>query len=148
MIRASVRSGGSLFGKYFLVLFTAVVVPLLAAGASEAWLGYRDQRAHLNALLRAEARLAAAKIQNFIEGIKDQLAWAVQLPWTEGPDESHRIDALRLMRQVPAVVSLTLVDGAGRERLYVSRVSLNRIESGADHSGDPAVAGARSARVW
>lgn len=148
MIRASGRPGGSLFGKYFLVLFAAVVVPLLAAGASEAWLGYRDQRAHLDALLRAEARLAAAKIQNFIEGITDQLAWAVQLPWAEGPDERHRIDALRLLRQVPAVVSLTLVDGAGRERLYVSRVSLNRMESGADRSADPAVAGARSARVW
>jgi class 3 adenylate cyclase len=40
------------------------------------------------------------------------------------------------------------VDGAGRERLYVSRISLNRMESGVDHSGDPAVAGAQSARVW
>lgn len=148
MIRASVRSNGSLFGKYFLVLFAAVVVPLLAAGASEAWLGYRDQRAHLDALLRAEARLAAAKIQSFVDGIRDQLAWATQLPWTEGPDERHQTDALRLLRQVPAVVSLTLVDGAGRERLYVSRISLNRMESGVDHSGDPAVAGAQSARVW
>ena len=139
---------GSLFRKYFLVLFAAVVVPLLAAGASEAWFGYRDQRTHLNNLLGAEARLAAAKIQNFIDDIRDQLAWTVQLPWTEGADERRRIDALRLLRQVPAVVSLTLVDGAGRERLYVSRVGLNRTESGTDRSGDPAVAGARSARVW
>ncbi|MFO1120036.1 MAG: adenylate/guanylate cyclase domain-containing protein [Rhodospirillales bacterium] len=148
MIRAPVRAGGSLFGKYFLVLFAAVVVPLLAAGASEGWLGYRDQRAHLDALLRAEARLAAAKIQSFVDGIRDQLAWAVQLPWTEGPDERHQTDALRLLRQVPAVVSLTLVDGAGRERLYVSRISLNRMEGGVDRSADPAVAGARSAGVW
>src|SRR5215207_7703371 len=139
---------GSLFRKYFLVLFAAVVVPLLAAGASEAWFGYRDQRVQLNELLGAEARLAAAKIQNFIEDIREQLGWTVQLPWTDGPDERRRIDALRLLRQVPAVVSLTLVDGAGRERLYVSRVGLNRTESGADRSGDPAVAGAREARVW
>src|SRR3954453_10480346 len=75
---------GSLFRKYFLVLFAAVVVPLLAAGASEAWFGYRDQRTHLNNLLGAEARLAAAKIQNFIDDIRDQLAWTVQLPWTGG----------------------------------------------------------------
>src|SRR6266511_2490274 len=110
MIRASVPSRSSLFRKYFLVLFAAVVVPLLAAGASEAWFGYRDQRAQVNGLLGAEARLAAAKIQNFIEGIRDQLAWTVQLPWTEGPDERRRIDALRLLRQVHAVVSLTLTD--------------------------------------
>src|SRR5215211_6385932 len=148
MTRSPLPSRGSLFRKYFLVLFAAVVVPLLAAGASEAWFGYRDQRAHLNDLLGAEARLAAAKIQNFIEDIRDQLAWTVQLPWTEGLDERRRIDALRLLRQVPAVVSLTLVDGVGKERLYVSRVGLNRTEGGADRSGEPAVAGARSARVW
>src|SRR3954471_19503222 len=139
---------GSLFRKYFLALFAAVVVPLLAAGASEAWFGYRDQRAHINDLLGAEARLAASKIQNFMEDIREQLGWTVQLPWADGPDERRRIDALRLLRQVPAIVSLTLVDASGRERLYVSRVGLNRTESGADRSGDPAVVGARAARVW
>ena len=139
---------GSLFRKYFLALFAAVVVPLLAAGASEAWFGYRDKRAHLNDLLGAEARLAASKIQNFMEDIREQLGWTVQLPWADGPDERRRIDALRLLRQVPAIVSLTLVDASGRERLYVSRVGLNRTESGADRSGDPAVVGARAARVW
>jgi len=35
-------SRGSLFRKYFFVLFAAAVVPLLAAGVSEAWFGYRD----------------------------------------------------------------------------------------------------------
>src|SRR3954470_23531343 len=139
---------GSLFRKYFLVLFAAVVVPLLAAGASEAWFGYRDQRTHLNNLLGAEARLAAAKIQNFIDDIRDQLAWTVQLPWTEGADERRRIDALRLLRQVPAIVSLTLVDGTGRERLYVSRLGLNRTDSRADRSTNEAVAGARSGQLW
>jgi len=148
MIRPPLPSRGSLFRKYFLVLFAAVVVPLLAAGASEAWFGYRDQRVQLNELLGAEARLAAAKIQNFIEDIREQLGWTVQLPWTEGLDERRRIDALRLLRQVPAVVSLTLVDSAGKERLHVSRVGLNRTESGADRSGDPAIVGARAARVW
>ena len=38
----------SLFGKYFATIFAAVVVPLLIAGGSEAWLGYRDERARLN----------------------------------------------------------------------------------------------------
>ena len=115
---------------------------------SGAWFGYQDQRARLNELLEAEARLAASKIQNFIEGISDQLQWTVQLPWSEGADDRHRLDALRLLRQVPAVMSLSLVDAAGRERLFVSRIGLNRAEGGADHSEDPAVTGARSARVW
>jgi class 3 adenylate cyclase len=138
----------SLFTKYFLALFAAVVVPLLIAGGSEAWLGYHDQRARLNDLLKAEARLAAVKIQDFLEGIRDQLAWTVQLPWAENEDDRRRLDALRLLRQVPAVVSIGLVDAAGRERLFVSRIGLNRIEGGENRSGNPAVMGARSDRVW
>jgi adenylate cyclase len=137
-----------LFQKYFLVLFLAVVVPLAANGISEAWFGYRDQRARLDQLLGVEARSAASRIQGFLDGIAGQLGWLVQLPWTEEPDERRRIDALRLLRQVPAIVSLTLVDGAGRERLYVSRIGLNRTESRTDRSVEPAVAGARSARLW
>ena len=88
------------------------------------------------------------KIQDFIEGIREQLAWTVQLPWSENTGDRHRLDALRLLRQVPAVISLSLVDAAGKERLFVSRIGLNRIESGDDHSAKPAVLGARSDGVW
>src|SRR4051794_22194132 len=45
-----------LFQKYFTALFVAVVVPLPANGASEAWFGYRDQREVLSQRLHAEAR--------------------------------------------------------------------------------------------
>jgi adenylate cyclase len=138
----------SLFKRYFLILFGAVVTPLLIAGGSEAWLGYRDQRARLNDLLDAEARLASVKIADFVEGIHDQLSWTVQLPWSETPGDRRRVEALRLLRQVPAVESLSLIDGQGRERLFVSRIGLNRIDSREDHSAKPAVLGARANRVW
>ena len=138
----------SLFTKYFGALFAAVVGPLLIAGGSEAWFGYHDQRARLNDLLDAEARLAAVKIHDFIEGIREQLAWTVQLPWSEGTRDEHRLDALGLLRQAPAVISLSLVDAAGKERLFVSRIGLNKSESGDDHSAKPAVIGARSNGAW
>jgi adenylate cyclase len=142
------RGFRGLFQKYFLVLFLAVVIPLAANGISEAWLGYRDQRARLDQLLGVEARSAAARIQDFLDGITNQLGWLVQLPWMEEADERRRIDALRLLRQVPAIASLTLVDGSGRERLYVSRIGLNRTESRTNRSAEPAVVGARAVRVW
>lgn len=140
--------GASLFRKYFRALFAAAVVPLLIAGGSEAWFGYHDQRARLNDLLNAEAKFAAVNIQDFIEGIRDQLGWTVQLPWSQDFGDRRRLDALRLLRQVPAVESLNLIDAAGKERLFVSRIGLNRIESGDDHSAKPAVVGARSDRIW
>src|SRR5215213_11924651 len=147
MARRRIRPRG-LFQKYFLVLFLAVVVPLSASGLSDAWFGYRDQRTRLTQLLGVEARSAASKIDGFLDGITAQLGWLVQLPWTEEADERRRIDALRLLRQVPAIVSLTLVDGSGRERLFVSRIGLNRVETRTDRSAEPAVQGVRSARTW
>ncbi len=137
-----------LFYKYFVALFVAVVVPLIANGASEAWFGYRDQRSMLSARLHAEAVSAAAKIVAFLDDITDQLQWTVQLPWRDGMDERHRFDVLRLMRQVPAVVEVTLVDGAGVERLRVTRVDPDVVDSGTDRGNDPAVLGARSGRIW
>jgi class 3 adenylate cyclase len=137
-----------LFRKYFVALFAAVTLPLIASGGVEAWFGYRDQRASLDELLRVEAAAAAARIGGFIEGIRDQMGWLVQLPWSAEPNERHQIDALRLLRQVPAISDITLVDGTGKERLYVSRISLDRAESGLDRSTDPAVRGARANRVW
>ena len=137
-----------LFQKYFIALFVAVVVPLLGNGASEAWFGYRDQRVMLTQRLRAEAGTTAGKIQGFLDDITDQLQWTVQLPWREGADERHRFDVLRLLRQVPAIVEVILVDGRGTERLHVSRVEPDIVDSGIDRAQDPAVIGARADHTW
>jgi adenylate cyclase len=137
-----------LFQKYLLVLFLAVAIPLAINGVIEAWLGYRDQRARLDQLLGVQATSAAVEIRDFIYGITNQLGWLVQLSWSDGPDERRRTDALRLLRQAPAIVSLTLLDNGGLERLYVSRIDLNRIESRTDRSADPALVGARSDQIW
>ena len=142
------RPRRSLFMKYFVTLFVAVVTPLLLGSATEAWFAFRDNRIDLNERLQVEARSAADRIQAFTDGIRDQLGWVVQFPWTQGEDDRHRIDGLRLLQQVPAIVSLSLVDPTGTERVFVSRVSMNRTGRGADMSEDPAVVGARANRVW
>ncbi|WP_245310341.1 cache domain-containing protein [Bradyrhizobium jicamae] len=143
-----IRPRRSLFVKYFTTLFVAVVVPLLLGSATEAWFAFRDNRYDLDELLRVEARSAADRIQAFTDGIRDQLGWVVQFPWTQGEDDRRRIDGLRLLQQVPAIVSLSMVDPTGTERVFVSRVSMNRTGAGADMSEDPAVIGARANRVW
>ena len=120
----------------------------MLGSATEAWFAFRDNRFDLNELLQVEARSAADRIQAFTDGIRDQLGWVVQFPWTEGEDDRRRIDGLRLLQQVPAIVSLSLVDPTGTERVFVSRVSMNRTGRGADMSADPAVVGARANRVW
>ena len=142
------RPRRSLFMKYFLTLFVAVVVPLMFGAIGEAWFGYKDQRLLLDEVLQAEARSAAGKIQAFTHGIGDQLGWVVQFPWTQTEDNQHRIDALRLLEQVPAIASATLVDQTGQERVFASRLRLNRVGHGIDMSADPAILGARTDKVW
>lgn len=138
----------SLFVKYFVTLFIAAVMPLMLGAISEAGFGYQDRRLQIDEVLEVEARSAANRIQTFIDGIRDQLGWAVQLAWTEADDERHRVDALRLLRQVPAISSITLVDQTGSERTFVSRLGLNRTGRGVDMSADPAVLGARAGKTW
>ena len=148
MDRSSLPLRRSLFRKYFTVLFVAVVVPLLAASATDAWFGYRDQRAMLSALLRAETAAGADRIRSFVEGVRGHLGWTLQRPWAAGSDEQRRLDALRVLRQVPAILDIALIDDAGIERLSVSRVGLNRAGGNLDRSADAAVSAARSASAW
>ncbi|MFT7471896.1 MAG: adenylate cyclase [Kiritimatiellia bacterium] len=137
-----------LFAKYFLALFLAVIVPMLLYGASEAWFSYLEQRAFLSQRLQVEARSASSRIEDFLNGIKQQMGWTVQLPWTETNLDNRRLDALRLLRQVPAIVEVALIDGDGKERLTVSRLGRDVLESGIDRSTDPAVLGVRESGTW
>src|SRR4029077_5149234 len=104
------------------------------------------QRARLDQLLGVQATSATAEIHDFIYGITNDLGWLVQLPWNDEPDERRRTDALRLLRQAPAIVTLTLLDHRSLERLYISRIGLNRIDRRTDPPTDPAVIGAGAAR--
>src|SRR5262249_16344469 len=144
--RSSMRS--SLFRRYFTALFIVVAIPLLIKSISDAWFGYRDQRAMLDALLRAQTTSAAGRIENFLFDIRDQLRWTVHEPWPAASVEEHQLDLVRLLRQVPAVWSVAIVDTTGKERLFISRISLNRVASGRDHSRNPAFMETRSKPFW
>jgi len=144
IVRASLSG---LFRKYFLILFVAVSAPVAISGLIEARFSYWDQRAELDQLLGVQATSAASEIHDFIFGIADQLGWLVQTPWTGQPDEGRKTDSLRLFRQAPAVVSLTILDNNFKERLHVARIGLNRIDSEIDRSDDPLVKTAQSNRI-
>jgi adenylate cyclase len=125
---------GSLFRKYLIILFAAVVAPLLIGAVTEAWFSYNDHRNQLSDKLRLQTESAAHRIEAFVNEIRDQLGWVVQLPWTARDDEQRVLDATRLLRQAPAIISVTQVDGSGHERAFVSRRTATRSGRGADLS--------------
>ena len=126
-----------LFTKY-VALFVAVVgVALLSNGIFEVFFYYREHKAALIRIQHEQAEAAAAKIGQFIKEIESQVGWTTQLSWSAGSLENRVFDALRLLKQVPAITELAQLDSTGKERLRVSRLAMNVVDSGADFSKDP-----------
>ncbi|MBS0599467.1 MAG: HAMP domain-containing protein [Comamonadaceae bacterium] len=132
--------------RYAAAFALLVSLPLLAYAAWSATQVYRQQRDAVAAVQTAQADAAAARIQQFLRTIELQLAWLTALPWTEDGAPQRRLDALRALRQTPAIADIALIDGQGRERVAESRLELGRIDSMADRSASPAYSGAREAR--
>src|SRR5271155_2428253 len=142
------KTGSRLFIKY-VALFVAVVgVALLSNGIFEVIFYYREHKAALIRIQHEQAEAAAAKIGQFIKEIESQLGWTTQLPWSAGSIEQRRFDALRLLRQVPAITELAQVDSSGKERLRVSRLAMDVVDSGLDLSQDPKFTEAMAHKVY
>jgi signal transduction histidine kinase len=126
-----------LFTKYVALFVAVVAIALLSNGTFEVFFYYREHKASLIRIQREQAEAAAAKISQFIKEIESQLGWTTQLPWSAGSLENRRFDALRLLRQVPAITELAQIDSTGKERLRVSRLAMDVIDSGLDLSKEP-----------
>jgi signal transduction histidine kinase/CheY-like chemotaxis protein len=126
-----------LFTKYVALFVAVVCVALLSNGIFDVYFYYQEHKVSLIRIQREQAEAAAAKIGQFIKEIESQLGWTTQLPWSAGSIEQRRFDALRLLRQVPAITELAQIDASGKERLRVSRLAMDVVGSGTDFSNDP-----------
>src|SRR5436305_4962714 len=137
-----------LFTKYVALFVAVVCLALLSNGVFDVFFYYQEHKTALIRIQREQAEAAAAKIGQFIKEIESQLGWTTQLPWSAGSIEQRRFDALRLLRQVPAITELAQVDSTGKERLRVSRLAMDAIDSGVDLSKDPKFTEAVAHKVY
>jgi GAF domain-containing protein/CheY-like chemotaxis protein/HAMP domain-containing protein len=126
-----------LFVKYVLLFVAVVGLALVANGAFDVYFSYQEQKTSLVRIQREQAEAAAGKIGQFISEIESQVGWTTQLPWSSGTLEQRRFDALRLLKQVPAITELAEIDATGHEQLRVSRLAMEVVGSGVDVSQDP-----------
>ncbi len=137
-----------LFFKY-VVLFVGLVTAVLVINAAlDLYFVYRDNRRASIDVQREKAEAAAQKIESFVREIERQIGWVTQAQWASLPVEQRRFDYIRLQRQVPAITELAQFDRQGREQLRVSRLSMDVVGAGTDHSADPAFVGAMANRVY
>jgi hypothetical protein len=116
---------------------------VLVGGAAVGWpLTVRAQQnnqmaALIDRILRLQAEAIAVRIGQFVEEIERQMGWMTQLPWSTGSIDRWRLDAARLLRQVPAITEVAQLDSAGREQALVSRVGQLAIGRQSDYSQHP-----------
>jgi signal transduction histidine kinase len=137
-----------LFLKYAGLFVAVVCVALLTNGLFEIWVSYREHKDALIQIQHEQAESAAAKIGQFIKEIESQVGWTTQLLWSAGTIEQRRFDALRLLRQVPAITELAQVDASGKEQLRVSRLAMDVVGSGLDLSQEPKFTDAVKNKVY
>jgi signal transduction histidine kinase/HAMP domain-containing protein len=126
-----------LFLKYTGLFVGVVCLALMTNGLFEIWGSYRENKEALIRIQHEQAEAAAAKIGQFIKEIESQVGWTTQLLWSAATTEQRRFDALRLLRQVPAITELSQVDASGKEQLRVSRLAMDVVGSGIDLSKEP-----------
>jgi two-component system NtrC family sensor kinase len=148
-IAALFRFRGRLRPKFVLVFTTVVCVALISTATFEVLFSFQDRKAALIRIQHEQAEAAASEIAEFMRNIEEQLAWTTHEPWTTTMPDQQSLDLWRMMlRQVPAITDLSLLDGSGRERLRVSRLSLDEVDSRLDFSKDPKFLEAQTGRPY
>jgi len=139
---------GRLFRKYAAIFVAVVCLALVINGAFDMWFSYQEQKTLLVQIQRGQAESAASSISQFVEEIEAQMAWVIPLPWNAITLEEWRFDAVRLLRQVPAVTEIAQLDAAGREKFRISRHAMDVTESHIDYSHDPIFVQAMANKIY
>ena len=139
---------GPLFRKYVALFIAVVCVALITNGVFEIGFSYREHKDSLIRIQREQAAAAAKEIDQFIEGIKSQVGWTTQLPWSAGTIEARRFDGLRLLRQVPAITELAQLDAVRPRAAAGVAPRHGRGGSKTDFSKDPKFTEAVAKKVY
>lgn len=122
-----------LFAKYVIALVGLVVFVLAVNGAIEIWISYRGIKTTLNDGMSEKAEATAKHIEQSMADLERQISWATRA--YSNTVELRRADYAQLLRQVPQVSQLSLLDPRGREQLRLSRRTAN-VGSNLDFSRD------------
>jgi two-component system, NtrC family, sensor kinase len=143
------RFRGRVRPKFVLMITTVVCLALLSTAMFEVFFSYQDRKAALVRIQHEQAVEAASEIAEFMRSIEEQLSWTTHEPWTTSTPDRRGLDLWRMvLRQVPAITDLALLDSSGREQLRVSRLSLDAVGGDTDFSKDPKFLEAESSRPY
>jgi signal transduction histidine kinase/DNA-binding response OmpR family regulator len=148
------RTRGRLFWKYLAVFLLLVATVLIVSSLVELYFSYGETKAAIVSLEHEKAVAAADRIEQFVLSVERELR-GTQNPQAgsihstgefsastgENPPETidpairqWEIDFMRLLRNAPAISEVRQLSNTGKERLSVSRFTLDSVDSGLDAS--------------
>ena len=122
-----------LFAKYVVALVGLVVFVLAVNGAMEIWITYGGIKRSLADGMSEKAEATAKRIEQSMADLERQISWVTRASSTK--TEERRADYAQLLRQVPQVSQLSLLNAQGREQLRHTRQTVT-LDSNADFSRD------------
>jgi signal transduction histidine kinase len=152
---ATLRLAG-LAPKYALWIVALVATLLIASGSINLYISWRENEAHIDALQVEKARGAAARIQQYIADIEQQVGWTL-LPPTPltgagatavDPLQLRRLEFLKLLRQAPAITHAAWIDPQGLEQVRVSRLVPDAVGQAVPRQAEAAFTQTTDGRTW
>jgi hypothetical protein len=165
MIATEIRR--SLFWKYLVVILLLVGGVLVVSSLVELRFSHEEIKREIVALEHEKAIAAAHQIGEFITSIEHAVRGTLSpnaddavkvssggsrggtaVSMASAIAEQRRIEFVRLLRNLPAITELRQLDSSGKERLYISRVGLDAVNSGVDFSRATEFGGARGGKTY
>lgn len=148
--KAARAGGGRLVRRTFVIALVLVSSGLLAGGAVEVFLRYRESVDSIWLLQREMAQGAAFKIQQFMQEIEKTMRASTQTQdiVDAGLTEAFEFQLIKLLKVNPAITTASALDANGHERLKVSQVRMVQPEDLRDRSDDEAFLRTRGGRSF
>lgn len=137
---AEARPRRRIFRRYVLSFSGLAISLSLLAGVVSLGAIYRHAQTAAHRVLEEKAHQAAATVEDFVGDVRDAVSWSAptNLLASHDRDTLRHLDFVRILRHSAALVDLSYIDPLGRERLHVSRLVPDVVESARDRSDDPA----------
>ena len=113
------------------------ICPLLLVGSVLAWQSFAVQEQQALDMQREVARRVAAQVMAFFEKLESDLYLVSQVQGLQTLEQDEQYDVLsRLLSQRDVFDKLVLLDNAGNEQIYLSRVGLPPVDLGSRAEAD------------
>jgi len=141
---------GGIVRRYFLIFATLVGGSLILSLLVELGFRFIETRKDLETVHHQMAELAALRIQNYVDGIAQELRMAAAPPQLTDHrlTDEYAFNLRNLIKDEPAIRDVVAIGLDGREQLRESRIAPSVPNAGIDHSSELFFSAAQAGKTY